>query len=588
MKRTMKMLLFFVITAGLVLGACTPATPVVVEKEVEKTVVVEQTRVVEVEKAVTPEPVVNAWGVVMPPDAAPLDKQVLTLPCQENKYMEVMASFYDGNKSCGGVWLWERLVMLDENSQVVPGAADKWEMSEDGNSWIFHIREGAKWSDGSPLTAEDFVYSLKRQLDPKTGSTWSWFYGDIKNASAVSEGTVPPDELGIKALDEKTVVVETNGKIPYLPQLMAYPSSAPVPVKMVEQYGDAWSNDPKTALSNGPWMLTEYTPGKQIVLEPNPNYVGEHKPLIQKFILKPSTGDNFPAYQAGEVDGLFDDQDTTPITGPNYRLVISDPRLMRELYAYPYFATRYLFFDTTVKPWDDIRVRQAIAHAVDRDTLLQVIYAGLGAPAVGMLPPGFPAYVEGELDQYQQFDLELAKKLLSDAGYPDGQGFPEVELWYNNGDADRVKTAEILQQMLKENLGINVKLSPVESKVFRETFNEGKVDFGVHNWEFDYIDPSNFLNVWDPNLGRHKEWNNAKFNELVEVAATESDSAKRIQMYEEANKLLSEEAAGVFLYHWGHAQMWKSYVGGLSKDTLGYMRVPYYYLGMHKVYIKAQ
>lgn len=559
--------------------ACSPKV-VEVEKEVVKTVVVEQTKVVEA----APAEIKNAWGRELPADAAPLDQQVLTLPCQEGKYLDVAASFYEAGKSCGGVMMWERLVMLDENSNVVPGAADKWEQSADGLSWTFHLRDGVKWSDGSPLVAKDFEFALKRQLDPKTGSGFTWFYSDIKNANDVAEGKVSPDELGIKATDDKTLVIETNGMIPYMPQIMAYPSSGPVPQAMVEKYGDKWSIDPATCLTNGPWKLSEYSAGRQVVLDPNPNYVGLYQPYIEKLIFKPSSGTtDFPAYQADEVDALFADQDTTPITPTDYKMIIADPRLRRELYAYPYFATRYLFFDATVKPWDDVKVRQAIGHAIDRQTLIDVIYDGLGSPAYSMLPVGFPAYKP--LEETQKFDVDLAKKLLAEAGYPDGAGFPEVTLWFRNDEEAKTLTCTMIQSMLKENLGINVKLQPVEKQVFNTTFAEGGIDFGLHNWEFDYIDPSNFLNVWNPELGRHKDWNNATYNELTNKAAGETDPAKRMKMYEDANQLLSEDAGGVFLYHWGHAQMWKAKVKGISKDTLGYMRVPYYYLGFQSLYI---
>lgn len=529
----------------------------------------------------------TAWNTEFPEDAAPADQQVLILPCKENKYMDVTASFYDSNKSCGSVWLWERLVMLDENANVVPGVAESWEISEDGLKWTFHLREGVKWSDGSPLLASDFEYALKRQLDPATGSTWGWFYSAIKNADAVNSGTLPKEELGIKALDDRTLEIETTNLCTYLPLLMTYPSSAPVPQKIVEEYGDKWSMSPETCLSNSPWKLAKYESGIEIVLEPNTNYVGVHVPYIHKFIMKPTDGlSDFAAYQADEITAIFADQDDRNLKGTDYLLAKNDHVMSQELLAYPYFATRYLFFNPNIAPWDNINVRRAFAQAVDRNVLIDVIFDGLGTPAYGMLPPGFPAYVEGVNDKYQEFDLEKARQLLADAGYPDGKGFPAVELWYSNNDPDRVKTAEILEQMYKENLGVTIKLQPVESKIFNESFNAGNIGFGLHNWEYDFMDPSNFLDVWDPSLGRHKHWNNAEYNALVEEAATLTDQAKRISLYEQANELLSKDVGGAFLYYWGHTQLWKQKVGGIPVDNVGNKRVPYYNLGMHSIYIK--
>ena len=496
------------------------------------------------------------------------------------------ATFYQSAKSCGAVQLWERLVMLDENNKVVPGVATTWELAPDGLSWTFHLRPDAKWSDGSPLTAGDFEYALKRQLDPKTGSDFTWFYSDIKNAGKVSNGELPPDQLGIKAVDDQTLVVETEGKVLYLPQIMAFPSSAPVPRKIVEQVGANWTLDPKTALSNGPWKLEEFTPGKRIVIGPNPNYVGDHVPNIERFTFLPGPGTtDFPAYRAGDVDGLFADQDTTVLSPADYKMVTNDTSLRRELYAYPYMATRYVFFDPTVKPWDNLKVRQAISHALDRDAMIQVIYSGLGQPAYGMLPPGIPGYPGDALNETQKYDPELAKKLLAEAGYPDGQGFPEVELWYKTYEEALPLSAQMIQAMLKENLNIDIKLRPTEKKVFNTSFDEGQIDFGIQNWEYDYVDPSNFLNVWNPALGRHKEWNNAEFNKLTNEAAGNPDLEKRLQMYTDANRILSEDVGGAFLYHWGHAQMWKPYVQGIPTDAQGNTRVPYYNLGMNDIYV---
>ena len=528
----------------------------------------------------------TSWGTELPDDAAPAEEQVLTLTCKENKYMDPAASFYDSNKSCGTVWLWERLVMLDVDGNIVPGCAESWEISEDGLSWTFHLRDGLKWSDGSDLVAGDFEFALKRQLTPSTGSTWAWFYSAIKNADAVNSGQVDPQELGIKAIDDKTVVIETESLCTYLPLLMTYPSSAPIPQKIVEEYGDNWSLNPETCLTNSPWKLEKYDTGVQIVLGPNTNYVGIHQPKIERFVMLPTDGTaDFAAYQADEISAIFADQDDRQLKGSDYRMAKADPVMSEELLAYPYFATRYLFFDPNVAPWDDIRVRQAFTHAIDRDILLNVLFDGLGSPAYGMLPPGFPAYVEGQNDDYQKFDLELAKSLLAEAGYPNGEGFPEVELWYANNDQDRVKTAEILEQMFKENLGVTVKLQPVESKIFNETFNAGQVYFGIHNWEYDFLDPSNFLDVWDPNLGRHKAWNNAEYNALVEEAGSSTDQDHRMELYTQANEMISKDAAAAFLYHWGHTQLWKSYVKGIPVDSVGNARVPYYNLGMHEIYI---
>jgi len=572
--------------AVLLLTACAPAAApevVTVEKTVE--VIKEVEKIVEVE--VAPKPVTNAWGREMPVDAAPPAEQVLTLPCQENKHMDIAANFYDSSKSCGAVMLWERLTMLDTNNKTVPGAATDWSLSDDGLTWTFNLRKDGMWSDGSPVTAADFEYSLKRQLTPATGGSFTWFYEPIKNAAKVTNGELDPEELGIKAIDDYTLEITTETKTPYLPEIMAFPASAPVPKAVVEEVGATWSMDPKTALSNGPWKMTEYSPGRQIVLEPNEYYTGEHKPLVEKFIMKPGDGiSDFPAYQAGELDGLFADIDVTPVSPEVYRMVKEDPILRHEMYAYPYFATRYIVLDPNVEPWDDLKVRQAVAHAIDREALVNVIYDGLGDPSYGMLPIGFPGYVSGALDKYQEYNVEKAQSLLAEAGYPGGAGFPEVELVYKTYEGALPRTAEMVQAMLKENLGIDIKLRPLEKTLYNVEQGEGKIHFGIQNWEYDYVDPSNFLNIWNPDLGgRHLFWNNAKFNELTANASGLADQEERLKMYQQADEILSEDVGAAFLYSWGHVQMWKPYVNGLSTTDLGYQRVPYYQLGMHELYV---
>ncbi len=530
---------------------------------------------------------INAWGVELPADALPAEEQMLVLPSQAGKHMDMSGHFYEADKSGGGVFMFESMLYLDENSKVLPGAAESWEM--DGDKWIFNLRKNAKWSDGTPVTAKDFEFALKRALDPATGNNWVWYYSDIKNYSEVTGGEMSPDDLPVYATDDYTLVVETNGKVPYFDQIMAYPSSIPIPRHMYEEHGDAWATKAETCLSNGPWKLAAYTPGLEIELVPNEHYNGFHKPYIERFSFKPGDGvSDFPAYQSGAVDALFADQDTTPISPANYRFVSNDPELSKELYAYPYFMTRYVYFDTNVEPWNDVKVREAVTRALDGQAMIDVIYDGLGQRAYGMLPPGFPGYEAGKNDKYQALDVDKAKKLLAEAGYPNGQGFPKVELWVKTYEDALPKTAEMVQEKLKKNLGVNIDVRPVESKFFNSSMAKGSIDFGIQNWQYDYVDPSNFLNVWHPDLGRHKDWNNAEFNELVEKAQAWPDPEERIELYSEADSVLSADYGGGFLYHSGQAQMWKPYVKGLSVDMLGNERVPYYFLGMHSLYKVAE
>lgn len=570
-----------------VLSACTaPAAPTPQSAEPQKVV---ETVIVEKEKVVAPPPATNSIGKLLPPDAAPPEKQVLRLMCDERKHMDASANQYDASLACGAAWLWDRLVTLDENYKLVPAAADSWEPSADGLSWTFHLQKDAVWSDGSPVTAADFEYALKRQLDPKTGSSWGWFYYDIKNAEAVNSGTVPPDELGVKATDDYTLVVTTTSPTPYLPMLMAFPSSAPVPRKMVEQHGMQWSTSPETCLTNSSFKLEEWSKGQRIVLGLNPQYKGRNKATIEKIIFTFGDPDTmFPSYQAGEIDGIHADAEfPVLVSAPNLKVIEKDPKLSRELYKFPYLGVEYIFFPSK-PPFDDIKVRQAFSHAIDRDKLTQVALGGLGSPAFGMIPPGIPGYPGNALDEIQKYDPELAKKLLAEAGFPDGKGFPEQEFWVREPDQTMKAAAEMIQSMVKENLGIELKIMPVEKKVYVDVMRKKEMPLSVIHWMYDYVDPSDFLNlVWHSEKGRHT-WKNEGFDKITDKAMGNPNTEERLKQYQEANKILSEDVAAVFLWYPVHTQMWKSYVKGIGEDAYGYMWVPYYYLGIHNLYIAQE
>jgi len=528
---------------------------------------------------------VNSIGVVLPPDAAPPEEQVLRTMCIERRHLDVALDLYDASTSCGAAYLWERLTMLDENYNVVPGVAERWELTEDGLGWVFHLRE-AYWSDGSPVTAHDFEYALKRQLSPEAASSWAWFYYDIKNAKAYNEGKVGPEALGVKALDDHTLLIETETFCPYLPMLMAFPSSAPVPKKMVEAHGDLWTTKPEWCLTNSTFKLEEWTKGKRIVITLNPYYKGIHKAYLEKIILyfgAPET--HFPAYQAGEIDAVYCTSDATLITPADLEVIRKDPELSKEVYIFPYLGTWYIFFDTFHPPFDNLKVRQAISHSIDREAICEVALGGLGTPAYGMLPPGMPGYQGEALKDIQRYDPELARELMAEAGYPDGKGFPVMELWLRGPSTTTKAAAEMIAAMLKQNLGIEVKIRPVEKKLYSDALIRGEVDFSLISWLYDYVDPSDFLDVvWHSEKGRH-EWKNDEFDRLIEAARMERDPERRLELYRQAERILVEDVGGVFLWHPMNAQMWQDYVRGLKTDRYGYTYCPYYNLGMQGLYI---
>ena len=528
----------------------------------------------------------NSVGVILPQDAAPPGEQVLRLMGTEHMHLDVAGNLYQASTESGAAWLWERLVMLDEHMQLVPGVAESWEMSADGLSWTFHLREDAMWSDGSALTAHDFEYALKRQLDPATGSGWAWFYYDIKNAAAVNNGELESSLLGVEALDDYTLIIHTELPTLYLPMLMSVPSSAPVPRAVVEEYGFRWTTSPETCLTNSAFKLEEWEKGRRIVLTLNENYRGSHNALLERIEIY--FGDPefmFSAYQAGEIDGLHADVEYTFLTAADVAMIRRDSVLSNELYTFPYPGTWYIFFDTLNAPFDNTYVRKAISHAIDRETILAVALKGLGVPAYGMLPPGIQAYQGEQLESIQDYDPALARELMEQAGYPEGAGFPSVELWLREPDSQTLLAAQMVQQMLKDNCGISVEVRPTESRLYNDELARNGIPMSLISWYYDYLDPSNFLNIgWHSQQSRHS-WTNPEFDQLVDQAIAEANWSTRVLLYNQAEAILCEDVGAVFLWHPMHCQMWKPYVKGIDVDQNGYEWVSYWDLGMHHLYI---
>jgi ABC-type oligopeptide transport system substrate-binding subunit len=532
-------------------------------------------------------PNVTSLGRLLPADAAPRDQQILHLLGVERKHLDVTVNLYDAAMESGAAFLWERLTMLDKNNELVPGVAESWELSDDGLTWTFHLRKDAKWSDGSPVTAHDFEYGLKRGLDPANGGVWSWYYYDIKGVPDFAEGrNSDPSSVGIRAIDDWTLEIETSDVILYLPLLMAFPTGAPVPQKMVEQYGMEWTTNPETCLTNSAWKLAEWSKGRRIVLDLNPYYSGEYPAYLEQIIITLGAQENyFPSYQAGEIDVMHASGDYQMLSPADLTVIEADPELSKELHPAPELTTWYLFFKTTEPPFDNLEVRQAFSHAIDRDTIVATTLKGVAIPAYTMLPPGMPGYNGDELKDIQNYDPARARELLADAGYPGGEGFPEIDLWLREPSTEVLATAEAIQAMLKENLGIQINIQPQEKKVYYDNLSQNEIPFSLISWAYDYIDPSDFLNlVWDSQSGRH-DWENAEFDSLVRAAKSERDQTKRINLYQQAEKILVEDVGGVFVWHPITFQMWKPYVQGVEPDKEGYLKILYYNTGMQMLYI---
>jgi oligopeptide transport system substrate-binding protein len=508
----------------------------------------------------------NSIGKVMPEDAAPLDKQHYRYLANEPTSLDITVSIYTAD---GSEFLYEPLTVMDENNQILPGAAERWKVSEDGLTWTFYFRPNQRWSDGHPLTAGDFEYALKRALDPMSGNVYPFPYYVIKNAEAYNHGEIKDADLvGIQAIDDLTLSIETALPCPYLPLIMSYKTSVPVPEWQVEKYGNRWSLAEHN-ISNSSYKLVGWLPGQRLEFELNPYYDGPHKGYLERItrlITNAEAGisTGIAPYENNEVEVIG----IAPMQLPRVK---ADPVLSKELYATPTFQTWYLFFQNNTPPFDDVKVRQAIAHAIDRETITRVLLQGMGTPAHTMLPPGFPGYVGDKYRDIQAYNPKKAKQLLAEAGYPNGRGFPRVECWLRGASRDMV--AEAIQGMLSQNLGIDIKIVGQDRKVYVDNMYQYRIPMSLITFVYDYVDPHNMLGmVWHTRpkgTGRH-DWSHPEFDRLVTAAASEMDLTKRMQMYDEAERILSSDAGGVFIYHGLPMQLRKPWLKGFTKDNAGY------------------
>ncbi|HEX2909522.1 MAG TPA: peptide ABC transporter substrate-binding protein [Chloroflexia bacterium] len=506
-------------------------------------------------------------GITLPPDAAPASQQVY-ITHYDNTSDFTTVDFYESVYKRGGAVtdvLSDGLVRLDKNFKIQPGAATKWEVDSTGLVWTFHLDPKLMWSDDTPVTADDYVATLRYGADPKHAWDFTWYFqGVIKNWSEAVAGKVPLDQLGVKAVDANTLQFTTETPAPYLPAMLLY--SNPLQKKALEANGGLYNSNPATSVSSGPYVLKEWSKGNRLVYEANPKYKGNNKPYIQKVICigaAPST--DFASYQADEIDYVVGSN----LSPADNQLIQQDPNLLKQSHPQPNdFRTDYLFFDTQNPPFNNIKVRQAFSHVIDRDALIQqIIKPNQGLPAYSFLMPGFPASNSQGLKDIQSYDVAKAKALLSEAGFPGGKGFPKLTLWLRNEAPVRQAVAQAIAASIKQNLGIDVEVSNKEYKTFTDALNAKptQIQFGMVSYGMDFLDPSNMLSVWLGG-GRHN-WNNAQFDSMVKKAASfTGDPAQRIQMFQDAEKLLVTEAPGVFIYHRYQSDLYKPYLKGTELE----------------------
>jgi ABC-type oligopeptide transport system substrate-binding subunit/predicted Ser/Thr protein kinase len=423
------------------------------------------------------------------------------------------------------------LVELNPDMEIMPDIAHTWEVQEGGRKYIFRLREDVRWSDDTPVTAGDFAYAWKRVLDPETGSRAAeWLY-DLKGARAYHQGELAEaDEMGVRALDDYTLLVELEEPAGYFLHLLAFFTSFPVPRHFVEEYGERWT-DLGHIVTNGPFKIKSRQHGKQILLTRNPNFTGRHGGNLEEIELNLVRGlspKNLKWYEADDLDMI----------GIDSQLQVFDQARRRYADEYvtgPGFVTTCVGFDPSRPPFDDERVRQAFVHAADRDYLANVVARGYVDPATGgFVPPGIPGHSEGIGLTH---DVERARQLLEAAGYPDGKGFPKITtpIW-----SSYASTCEYLQGQWSQNLGVEVDLESMEWAAYLDTLHEEPPQLMWLGWSADYPDPDGFLRV---PFSRYRSlmWDDT-YRDLVESARRVTEQADRMKMYQDADRYLITRA----------------------------------------------
>jgi ABC-type oligopeptide transport system substrate-binding subunit/class 3 adenylate cyclase len=438
---------------------------------------------------------------------------------------------YDVASSNVIIHLFSGLVELTPGLDITPDIARSWDVLEGGRRYIFHLREDVVWTDGKQVTARDFEYAWNCILEPSFDSRIAPYFYDIKGAMAFHQGKLTDRaEVGLRAIDAFTLEVELEEPLGYFMYLLALTGSYPIPEHVVETHGEAWTEVGKI-VTNGPFMLQEFIPNDHLVMVRNPNYHGSFAGNVQSIELR-LVEDMSPTLRLYESDQL----DTLRLWGlAPQELDRVRQRRAEEYISYPGADTCYLGFDMSRPPFDDLRARKAFAMSIDKETLNHVVLKGIVFPATGgFIPPLIPGYSEGiELP----FDPEQAQRLLAEAGYPDGRGFPPIEALTSYDIAPYV---EFLRSEWQDILGIEIPWKIIELGEFIDRMAREPLQiFGAH-WQADYPDPDNFLRTCITEISRLSH--NDFYMKLIETARSTPDQGERMMLYRQADKMLIEEA----------------------------------------------
>ena len=463
--------------------------------------------------------------------------------------------------------LLEGLVISNTQGHPVPGVAESWD-NKDFKVWTFHLRKNAKWSNGEPVTAQDFVYSWQRLADPKTASPYASYlqYGHLLNVDDIISGKKKPSELGVKAIDDHTLEVMLSEPVPYFFKLLIHPSMSPVYKPAIEKAGDQWTQ-PQNWVGNGAFKLESHVINERIVLVRNPQYWDNEHTVLDKVTFLP-----IPS-EVSDVNRYFSDNGSD-MTYNNMPIELFK-KLQRdngkELHVDPYLCTYYYEINNQKAPFTDPRVRAALKLGIDRDIIVNKVLAQGQVPAYSYTPPatdGIELLPPDWFKWSQEKRNEEAKKLLAEAGYTADKPLT-FNLLYNTSDLHK-KLAIAASSIWKKNLGVNVKLENQEWKTYLDTRHQGNFDVARAAWCADYNEPTSFLNTMlSDSSNNTSHYKSDAFDKALHAALGAADDKARAADYQQAEQILDKDSAIVPVYYYVNARLVKPWVGGYTgKDPL--------------------
>lgn len=491
------------------------------------------------------------------------------------------------------ITIFEPLLLINENNEVVGGQAESWETSEDGLTWTFTMRDGLKWSDGTDLNAKDFEYSFKRMVDPNTAAPYAETClgmidgfeeaAGFPDADGNPTAEPNPDALNVKASDDgKTLTIVLSYPCSYFDKMAAFATMSPVQQATVEANGDAWCTSPDTFVSNGPYMITDWTPSERIVLTKNPNYVGgwDSSKIVSDTItllLLEDSSASFAAYNSGEAQ-LIKDVPTDEIPS------LTKAEDGGDFYVDTILGTYYVSLNLQRDAFKDAKVRKALSLAIDRDYVANTIMQGTYSAADSIVGPGIvdesgyfhdngnAPYISADYEA----NLAEAKKLLEEAGYPNGEGYPTIE--YSTNDAGyHVPLAEYLQQAWGD-LGITLTINKMEWSSFTPARRAGEYDVARNGWVMDYNDPSNMLDLFCSGNGNNDgKYSNPDFDAAIDASRV-ADSAEHFAQLHKAEDILMEDMGCLPIAYYNDYWLQSPTLKGTWHSPYGYWYLQYGYI----------